>query len=87
MHFVFSNPAVIAVEKKITTRISQYHQNGGADFGALGMLKWLKDNLTSEEIDTLAFVEQEVGEFEATRWLLGALDRREPIQLTVVAQA
>lgn len=51
------------------------------------MLKWLKDNLTSEEIDTLAFVEQEVGEFEATRWLLGALDRREPIQLTVVAQA
>lgn len=87
MHFVFTNPAVVALEKKIVVRIEQYHQNGGADFGALGMMKWLKDHLTSEEIDLLALVEQESGELEATQWLLSALERKNPIQLTNVVRA
>lgn len=85
-HFVFTNPAVVAVEKKVIERITQYHQAGGADFGALGMMKWLKDNLTSEEIDLIAFVEQEAGELESTQWLLKALERR-PSLPYVVAEA
>lgn len=90
MHFIFSNPAVVALGEKITDRITKYHQNGGADFGAIGMVKWLKDNLTSEEIDTLALTEVEAGEFDSTEWLFDALQRRtqpKPIPLLHIVQA
>lgn len=74
-HFVFSNPAVQKLRTKIIDRITKYHQEGGKDFGALGMLKWLHVNLTTEDIHLLAFVEEEAGEEEASKWLGDALAR------------
>jgi hypothetical protein len=75
VHLIFSNPKVKELRSNIIYRITKYHQTGGSDFGALGMVRWLKNNLTNEELDLLVLIEEEAGELEATSWLSDALQR------------
>lgn len=76
MHETFKSPIVDNLRSKIIQRITWYHESGGKDFGALGMVKWLKNNLSSEEIDLLATLEEQAGEIEATAWLSDTLQRK-----------
>lgn len=80
MHLVFRSPTVISLKQKILERITSYHLSGGPDFGALGMVKWLKDNLSDGEIDLLADIEVQAGELEAMAWLSDTLQRS--VQIT-----